>query len=111
MGMNLVEEYTSINRDNDVEFRYAYRLIKKDYKGIAAYGIEIERKDYVGLKNITLEREKIDIISPHRYKVKQLMMKLYNNQVSPIHLIDIIGSYVDEHAYEFDLEIQEKVIN
>lgn len=109
--MNLVEEYTSINRDNDVEFRYTYRLIKRGYKGIAAYGIEIERKDYVGLKNINLEREKIDIISPHRYKVKQLLMKLYNNQVSPIHLIDIIGSYVDEHAYEFDLEIQEQAIN
>lgn len=31
--MNLVEEYTSINSDADVEYRYAYRLIKKDYKG------------------------------------------------------------------------------
>jgi hypothetical protein len=31
--------------------------------------------------------------------------------VSPIHLIDVIGSYVDEHAYEFDIEIKEKVIN
>jgi hypothetical protein len=111
MGMNLVEEYTSINRDDDVEFRYAYRLIKKDYRGIIAYGIEIERKDYVGLRNINLERKKIDIISPHRYKVKQLLMKLYNNQVSPLHLIDVIGSYVDEHAYEFNTGIQEQAIN
>lgn len=110
--MNLVEEYTSINGDDDdVEFRYAYRLIKKDYKGIIAYGIEIERKDYVDLININLEREKIDIISPNRYKVKQLLMKLYNNQVSPLHLIDIIGSYVDEHVYEFDIGIQEQAIN
>ena len=109
--MNLVEEYTSINRDNDVEFRYAYRLIKKDYKGIIAYGIEIERKDYVGLKNIHLEREKIEVISPHRYKVKQLLSKLYNNQVSPHHLIDIIGSYADEYAYEFDAGIQEQATN
>ena len=55
--MNLVEEYTSINRDNeDMEFRYAYRLIKKDYNGTTAYGIEIERKDYVGLKNGNLEK-------------------------------------------------------
>lgn len=109
--MNLVEEYTSINRDNDVEFRYAYRLIKKDYKEITAYGIEIERKDYIGLENINLERKKIDVISPHRYKVKQLLMKLYNNQVSPIHLIDIIGVYADEYAYEFDIGIQEQAIN
>ena len=109
--MNLVEEYTSINRDNDVEFRYAYRLIKKDYKGITAYGIEIERKDYVGLKNINLEREKIEMISPHKYKVKQLLKTLYNNQVSPLQLIDVIGSYADKHAYEFDSGIQEQAIN
>ena len=109
--MNLVEEYTSINMDEDVEFRYVYRLIKKDYKGMTAYGIEIERKDYVGLKNINLERKKIDIISPHRYKVKQLLMKLYNNQVSPLHLIDVIGNYADEYAYEFDAGIQEQAIN
>ena len=111
MGMNLVEEYTSINRDDNVEFRYAYRLIKKEYKGVMAYGIEIERKDYVGLKNINLERKKVDLISPHRYKVKQILMDLYNNQVSPLHLIDIIGVYVDEYAYEFDYEIQQQAIN
>lgn len=109
--MNLIEEYTSINCDSGVEFRYAYRLIKKDYKGIAVYGIEIERKDYVGLQNVNLEREKIDMISIHRYKVKQLLMKLYNNQVSPIHLIEIAGTYADEHVYEFDLGINEQVIN
>lgn len=109
--MNLVEEYTSINNDTDVEFRYTYRLIKKDYKGITAYGIEIERKDYVALKNINLEREKIDLISIHRHKVKQLLIKLYNNQVSPLHLIDIAGSYADKHAYEFDVGIKEKIIN
>ena len=109
--MNLVEEYTSINSDSDVEFRYAYRLTKREFRGITAYGIEIERKDYIGLKSVNLERESIDIISIHRHKVKQLLMKLYSNQVSPVHLIDIVGSYADEHAYEFDLGVDEKVIN
>ena len=109
--MNLVEEYTAIDEAGEVEFRYAYRLIKKNYKGIVAYGIEIERKDYVGLENINLEREKIEIISAQRHKVKQLLMKLYTNKVSPFHLIDIAGSYADEQAYEFDIEIQEKVVN
>jgi len=109
--MNLVEEYTSINSETDVEFRYAYRLIKKEFKGITAYGIEVERKDFIGAENVNLERERIDIISAHRHKVKQLLMKLYSNQVSPLHLIDIAGSYADEHAYEFDIGINEKAIN
>lgn len=109
--MNLVEEYLAINCDGDVEFRYVYRLIKKVYKGITAYGIEIERKDYIGLKNVNLEREKIDMISIHRYKVKKILMNLYGNQVSPIHLIEIAGAYADENAYEFDVGENEKVIN
>ncbi|WP_160691603.1 DUF6514 family protein [Clostridium sp. C2-6-12] len=109
--MNLVDEYTTIYKGEDVEYRYIYRLIKKDFKGITAYGIEIERKDYVGLYNINLERESVDVISPHIHKVKQLLMKLYSNQVSPYHLIDLIGNYADEYAYEFDNVIEEKVVN
>lgn len=109
--MNLVEEYTTINKATEVEFRYSYRLIEKEFKGITAYGIEIERKDYVALKNVKLEREKIEIISTHIHKVKQLLMNLCINQVSPLHLIDIVGSYVDDQAYEFDIAMQEKVVN
>ena len=109
--MNLVEEYTAIDTASEVEFRYSYRLIKKDYKGIVAYGIEIERKDYMGLENINLEREKIEIISAQRHKVKQVLMKLYTNKVSPLHLIDIVGNYADEQAYEFDIMTQEKIVN
>lgn len=109
--MNLLEEYSSVNCDSGIEFRYNYRLIKKDYKGVAVYGIEIERKDYVGLKIVNLERENMDMISIHRHKVKQLLMLLYNNQVSPIHLIDVAGAYADEHTYEFDIGINEQIIN
>lgn len=109
--MNLVDEYTSIYKGEDVEYRYIYRLIKKDFRGITAYGIEIERKDYVGLANVNLERERIEVISPHRHKVKQLLIKLYTNQVSPYHLIDLIGSYADEYAYEFDNSMEERIVN
>lgn len=109
--MNVVEEYTCINKDTNTEYRYAYRLIRKDYNSMSAYGIEVERKDYVNLINVNLEREKIELISLQRHKVKQLLMKLYNNQVSPIHLIDVIGSYVDEYTYEFDINISNEAIN
>ncbi|OOM79787.1 hypothetical protein CLPUN_14680 [Clostridium puniceum] len=109
--MNLVDEYTSIHKGEDVEYRYVYRLIKKCFRGITAYGIEIERKDYVGLANVNLERESVEVISAHRHKVKQLLIKLYTNKVSPYHLIDLVGSYVDEYAYEFDSGMEEKVVN
>lgn len=109
--MNLVEEYICINKDTDIEFRYTYRLIKKDYNGIDAYGIEIERKDYIGLKNVNLERERIDMVSAHKHKVKQILIKLYNNQVSPIHLLDVVGEYADQHVYEFDVGLNKQYVN
>ena len=109
--MNVVEEYICINNDTNTEYRYAYRLITMEYNGVIAYGIEVERKDYVNLKNINLEREKIGLISTQKHKVKQLLMKLYSNQVSPIHLIDVIGSYVDEYIYEFNIDLPKEAIN
>lgn len=109
--MDFIEEYTSINNENDVEFRYYYRLIEVNYKGLAAYGIEIERDDFIDFKNINLEKEKIEMVSPNINKVKQILFDLYRNQVSPIHLIDIIGTYVDEHVNEFDFEIKDLIVN
>lgn len=110
-GMNVVEEYICISNDTNIEYRYAYRLITRKYNGITAYGIEVERMDYVNLKNINLERDSIELISTQKHKVKNLLMKLYSSQVSPIHLIDIIGSYVDEYIYEFNIDLPEEAIN
>lgn len=109
--MNVAEEYICISNDTNIEYRYAYRLITREYSGITAYGIEVERKDYVNLKNINVERDSIELISPQKHKVKNLLMKLYSNKVSPIHLIDIIGSYVDEYIHEFNIDLPEEAIN
>ena len=99
--MEIVEEYTSINKKQEIEFRYTYRLIRKTLNNLELYGGEVERKDYKGIKNINIERERIDIISKEKDKVKKIVGKLYDGQVSPIHLIDIVGCYVDECAYDF----------
>lgn len=98
--MNIAEEYESKSKNDEVEFDYFYRLIKSDYKGIPVYGIEIERKDYVGMRTINIERDKVDMISYKKNKAKSILMKLYRNKLSPIHLVDIIGYYADEFAYE-----------
>ena len=101
--MNIIEEYKSINKQKNIEFRYYYRLINMDFHGIKAYGIEVERKDYVGSKNINLERDKIDIISSEKEDVKKMLIKIWNNQLSPIHLVDVLGTYVDDNACKFNI--------
>ena len=101
--MNIVEEYKSINKQKNIEFRYYYRLINREFHGITAYGIEVERKDYIGSKNVKLERDKIDIISPEKEDVEKMLIKIWNNQLSPIHLVDVLGTYVDDNICKFNI--------
>ncbi|MDU1855534.1 MAG: DUF6514 family protein, partial [Clostridium baratii] len=61
----------------------------------------IERTDYKGDLEIDSYKDSVELISPVESKVKGLLKMLYENQVSPIHLIDIIGEYVDEYVNDF----------
>lgn len=98
--MDIVEEYTSIDTENN--FEYKYRLTKSLYKKIIGYGIEVEGKNSNNSDNAFFEKNSVELISINMHNVKALLIKLYENRVSPIHLIDIIGEYVDKHVYEFD---------
>lgn len=101
--MKIVEEYTLTKEEGGVKLQYFYRLIQTKYNNFPAYGIEIERKDFKGMSKIKEEKDNIELISSQRHKVKQVIMNLYKNEVSPIHLIDVLGEFVDAQAYEFDM--------
>lgn len=103
-------------RTEDVEkikYNYFYRLLKgtisisceKDTVEMQSYGIEVERQDMLDGKVINIERDSVKNISPDRHKVHNLLKLLYDNSVSPIHLIDILGDYIDEYIVDFDKEI------
>lgn len=81
--------------------KYFYRLTEGQcYEG-QAYGIEVERQDTIAGKLTNIERDAVGIISKSEEKVKGILEILFNNKVSPIHLIDVISSYVDECVEEF----------
>ncbi|MBW6411454.1 DUF6514 family protein [Clostridium weizhouense] len=107
--MEVLEEYTSVNQNN--KYKYNYRLTKSIYRGRIGYGIEIQSQNSIEDNDTDCEQDRVELVSIHRHKVKKILMKLYNNEVSPIHLIDVIGEYVDEHVYEFDVGEQSEVIN
>ena len=54
------------------------------------------------MKNTNIERDKIDMISYKRPEAERLLMKLYKNNLSPIHLVEIMGYYADKFSYEAD---------
>lgn len=91
----------TVNKD-DNKMNYFYRMTRSKFRNGHAYGIEIERQDIVKGALVNIEREGIDIISADEGKVKKLFDLVSQNNVSPIHLIDVIGEYVDEYVSEFN---------
>jgi hypothetical protein len=95
--------------DGGVERKYEYRIIKSSFirnecivEEIQSYGIEIERNDIQDGKIFNIERNIIKNISPNRHKVQALTKLLYDNMVSPINFVEVLGDYVDEYIRDFD---------
>lgn len=107
--MLIVENLCRSEYIENVKYDYSYRVVKNKvtfpeiYKAqIESYGIEIERRDIVNGCLINIERDCVKNISPDKIKVKSLVEMLYENIVSPIHLIDILGEYIDEYITDYD---------
>jgi hypothetical protein len=109
--MVVIESMSGSECLGNVKYMYYYRMIKSNLKldldnekiEVQSYGIEIERQDIVDDKIVGIERDSVKNISPERHKVHNLLKLLYASKVSPIHLIDIVGSYVDEYISDFDM--------
>jgi hypothetical protein len=108
--MIIIENLSKKSMENDVKHNYFYRLVKSEMSvsmygeltQVQAYGIEIERQDILDDTVVFIERDCVENISPQRHKVKNLLKMLYDNNVSPIHMIDILGEYIDEYIVDFD---------
>jgi hypothetical protein len=108
--MVVIDNLSKKVTDGDVKHNYFYRLVKSEISVLAydepidvqAYGIEVERQDIIDDTVVCIERDCVQNISPQRYKVKNLLKMLYDNTVSPIHMIDILGDYIDEYIVDFD---------
>lgn len=108
-------------RSNDevAKCNYYYRMVRNEIKlvneeesmEVQAYGIEIERQDTVNNMVVNVERDCIKNISPHRHKVHNLLKMLYDNTVSPYHLVDVLGDYVDEYSLDFDEALKKTEVN
>lgn len=107
----VVESIVRRERFGDKDHIYYFKMTKYSIKmngthlpyEMQSYGIEIERQDMLEEKLIKIEKDCIKFISPHRFKVHNLLKILYDNMVSPIHLIDIAGEYVDRFSCDYDL--------
>ena len=86
---------------NEREVKYIYRMTEKNIRNRQALGIEIERQDFNDGEVINLERDYVSLVADEEKKANDLLVLLFNNLVSPIHLVDIVGEYSDLCAAEF----------
>lgn len=100
--MVIIESLCKRVKEENTERIYFYRSFNEDYCGRQAYGIEIERHDVENGNLIKIERDSISKVTMVEDKIKDVLNLIYNNNVSPIHLVDIIGEYVDNNIYEFN---------
>jgi hypothetical protein len=110
----VVENFIRTENMDQIKCNYYYRLIKgkilityeMDTIEVESYGIEIERQDLQDGKLINIERDCVKNISPEGHKVHNLLKLLHDNLVSPIHLIEVLGEYIDEYIVDFDKNIK-----
>lgn len=99
--MKIIKNLKVVRNYDNLRHDYDYRIIETKYNGVNAYGVEIERRDFDNDVLINIERNSIHKISCYLEKVKEVLSILYKNEVSPIHLVDIIGEKADEYVDDF----------
>lgn len=109
----VLESFMKTVKHENLTYEYVYKLTQNEIAlnsgnddiTVTSYGIEVERRDISGNTVVNLEKDSIKNISPQRHKVHSVLKLLYENTVSPIHLVDIAGQYADEYVEDFDKEI------
>lgn len=99
------------------EYLYKYYLIESalemDLNGfnvaVPCYGIFESVEEIFDGEDICFDEDAVEYVSPDRTKVMDLIYFLRDNNVSPVHLIDIIGEKVDKWVSDFD-EVAERTI-
>lgn len=97
--MKVYETLTKNEKSEGVEYKYIYRLIKKEHiidsehtgkLSMESFGIEIERYDMVDDTVVNIERNSVDFISPNQSKVHNILIHLYENSVSPSNMESVV---------------------
>lgn len=116
--LNTVEIHTCKTAlENGREFVYIYYLTEstKDITiedlevSVTSYGIGIIREEIADGKVIDTFEDRFDAVSPVKSKVLSLIDFLVDNEVSPLHLIDVIGESIDNWVTDYEIEAISKL--
>lgn len=108
--MEIVESMIKEIQVGDKMCKYEYMLTKgnltlnnaNDTINIQSYGIEVERRDFLNGDLVNIDHDGVKNVSSDRFKVHNLLKILYENIVSPINFIEVIGECIDEYTSDYD---------
>ena len=99
--MKINKTLSTIVNINEKEVKYIYRMTEKNIRNRQAFGIEIERQDFNDGQVVNLEMDYVSLVASEEKRANDILLLLFNNLVSPIHLVDIVGEYSNLCAAEF----------
>lgn len=111
--LNKVEIHTcKTSLEDGKEYMYIYYVTEsiKDIivenleVSLTSYGIGIIREEIFNGKIVDTFEDRFDAVSPVKSKVVNLLNYLIKNEVSPVHLIDVIGEKVDNWITDYEIE-------
>lgn len=77
-------------------------LINESHINVPCYGIEISSERVVDGRTEDIYCDNISVVSSVKDKVINLIEFLKEKEVSPYHIIDIVGEYADEWVRDFE---------
>ena len=81
-----------------IERIYTYQITKQYEENIIEYDIEAKREDKSQGNIIKIVKSQIKNISSDQDRMDEIINLLWRNEVSPIHLQDILSDYIDKYV-------------
>jgi hypothetical protein len=93
----LVNREVIVKDSDGIERKYTYKITEEFLDGVREYGIEAKREDNKGGLVTNNISDEVKYISAKKERVSEILSLLSRNEVSPIHLVNIIGEYIDKN--------------
>jgi hypothetical protein len=91
----VIEKKVATKYIDGIERIYIYIVTQEKQDNILEYGVKAIREDISNGQIVTMIENEVKYISPKKSLVKGIMDILFRNEVSPIHLKEVVCEYVD----------------
>jgi len=100
-GIMVIEKKVTTKYIDGIERSYIYKVTQQKQDSILEYGVKATREDVSKGESVTIVESEVKYISPKKQVVMGIVDMLCRNEVSPIHLKEIVCDYVDTDSINF----------